>query len=53
MNTSILKRARELWAINDVPRDIARSNIRKWVKSVRQLGDKHLLAIKVTKKDEL
>jgi len=53
MNTSILKRARELWAINDVPRDIARHNIRAWVRSVRQLGDKHILAIKVTKKDEL
>jgi len=53
MNTSILKRARELWAINDVPRDIARHNIRAWVRSVRQLGYKHILAIKVTKKDEL
>jgi hypothetical protein len=52
MNTAILKRARELWAINDVPRDIARYNIRAWVRSVRQLGEKHILAIKVTKKDE-
>lgn len=50
MNTAILKRARELWAINDVPRDIARHNIRAWVKSVRLLGDRALLANKIERK---
>ncbi|CAB5207218.1 hypothetical protein UFOVP183_47 [uncultured Caudovirales phage] len=50
MNTSILKRARELWLLNDVPRNIARHNIRAWVKSVRTLGDKSLLATKVERK---
>jgi hypothetical protein len=52
MNTIILKRARELWFIHDVPRNVARHNIRAWVRSVRLLGDKHILAIKI-KKDEL
>ena len=51
MNTAILKRARELWVINDVPRDIARHNIRAWVRSVRLLGDKSLLATKVDRKE--
>lgn len=53
MNTAILKRARELWFIHDVPRNVARHNIRAWVKSVRHLGGNHILAIKITKKDEL
>ena len=52
MDTSILKRVRKLWCIYNVPRDTARHNIRAWVRSVRFLGDKHLLAIKITKKDE-
>lgn len=52
MDTSILKRGRELWFIQDVPRDIQRHNLRAWVRSVRALGDKHILAIKITKKDE-
>jgi hypothetical protein len=50
MNTTILKRARELWCVYDVPRDIARHNIRAWVRSVRLLGDKSLLATKVERK---
>ena len=52
MNTSILKRARELWCIQSVPREIQRHNLRAWVRSVRFLGDKHLLATKIFKKDE-
>jgi hypothetical protein len=52
MNTAILKRARELWANPDVSVCIQRHNIRAWVRSVRFLGNKHLLAIKITKKDE-
>jgi hypothetical protein len=52
MDTTILKRARQLWANPDVPVCIQRHNIRAWVRSVRFLGDKHLLAIKISKKDE-
>ncbi|CAB4123455.1 hypothetical protein UFOVP43_36 [uncultured Caudovirales phage] len=51
MNTIILKRARQLWCIQDVPREIQRHNLRAWVRSVRQLGDKSLLATKVERKE--
>jgi len=50
MNTTILKRARELWCIQDVPRSIQRHNTRAWVRSIKLLGDKALLATKVERK---
>jgi hypothetical protein len=53
MNTTILKRARELWTNPNVPLCTQRHNIRAWVKSVRFLGNRHLLANKIIKKDEL
>jgi len=53
MNTIILKRARELWCNDMTPITTQRHNIRAWVRSVRNLGNKHILAIKIVKKDEL
>jgi len=52
MDTTMLKRARELWCVQDVPTITQRHNIKAWIRSVRHLGDKHLLAIKILKKDE-
>ena len=52
MNTSLLKHVRTLFVHDMVPTSTARHNMRQWVKSVRLLGDKHLLAIKVPKKEK-
>ena len=43
----MLKMARRLWNVDYLPKDINRANARKWVRSVRILGDKWLLAKKV------
>jgi hypothetical protein len=50
MNTRMLKHARALWNVDYVPRETNRANQRKWVHSVRLLGDKWLLAKYVEKK---
>jgi hypothetical protein len=42
MNTALLRRARILWASGDRRTD--RHNQRAWVRSIRSLGDKWLLA---------
>jgi hypothetical protein len=42
MNTTMLSRARKLW--NTGRRDLDRHNQRAWVRSIRLLGDKWLLA---------
>ena len=42
MNTKILRRARALWASGD--RRLDRHNQRAWVRALRRLGDKWLLA---------
>lgn len=52
MNTSILKHVRTLFVHEMVPTSTARHNMRQWVRSVRRLGDKHLLANKVAKKEK-
>jgi hypothetical protein len=52
MDTTILKRAKELWCNDLTPVSTQRHNIRAWVRSMRLLGNKHLLAIKIIKKDE-
>jgi hypothetical protein len=44
MKTNMLKRARELWNVSNVPREINRSNQRKWIRGLRILGDKWLYA---------
>jgi hypothetical protein len=51
MNTRLLKHVRALFVHDMAPTSTARHNMRQWVKSVRMLGDKHLLAIKVPKKE--
>ena len=44
MNTKMLVRARELFSVPYIPNEINRANQRKWVRSVRTLGDRWLLA---------
>lgn len=50
MNTRMLKHVRQLWNVSHVPQEINRANQRKWVRSVRMLGDKWLLAKHVERK---
>lgn len=50
MNTRILKHVRSLFVREMIPMSTSRHNMRQWVRSVRRLGDKHLLAAKVAKK---
>jgi hypothetical protein len=49
MNTRFLKRARELFNVSDTPAQ-NRHNQRAWVRSLRFLGDKWLLAKQVERK---
>ena len=51
MNTKMLKHVRQLFNTQDVDKRINRHNQRQWVKSIRHLGDKWLLAKHVTRKD--
>jgi len=44
MNTTMLKKVRQLYNVDYIPYWENRQNQRKWVKSVRFLGDKWLLA---------
>lgn len=44
MNTAFLKRVRRLYCVDGVPAHIQRHNCRQWIKSIRFLGDKWLLA---------
>ena len=44
MNTKLLKHTRELFKTYDVPENVRRDYRRKWIKSVRLLGDKWLLS---------
>lgn len=50
MRTKMLKKARELFAVEIAPRHIQRHNMRAWVRSVRLLGSKWLLAEHVERK---
>jgi hypothetical protein len=51
MNTKMLKHVRTLFNTEGVDRRINRHNQRQWVKSIRHLGDKWLLATPVQRKD--
>lgn len=51
MNTKLLKHTRELFKSYDVPEHVRRSYRRKWVRSVRLLGDNWLLAKHVQRKE--
>jgi len=44
MNVTALKHVRQLWNVDYVPSHINRHNQLEWVKSVRLLGDKWLIA---------
>jgi hypothetical protein len=44
MNTTLLKLGRKLWNVEGVPREMNRRNMRHWVRALRLLGDKWLLA---------
>ena len=44
MNTTMLKRVRRHFVHNMAPRHIQRHNMLAWVRSVRHLGDKWLIA---------
>lgn len=44
MNTHRLSQARRLFICDLAPRYVQRANMRKWVMSVRNLGDRWLLA---------
>lgn len=52
MNTRMLKHVRSLWDVDYIPREINRANQRKWVRSVRTLGDRWLLAHPVSRLSE-
>jgi hypothetical protein len=43
MNTRMLRRARILWASGD--RRIDRHNTRQWIRALRMLGNRWLLAV--------
>lgn len=49
MNTRMLRRARALWASGD--RRLDRHNQRAWIRSIRRLGSRWLLATHVTRKE--
>ena len=51
MNTKLLKHSRELFKTYDVPEKVRREYRRKWIKSVRLLGDKWLLSQPVQRRD--
>ncbi len=44
MNITLLRRARRHFNCEFVSRDINRANQRKWIKAIRMLGDKWLIA---------
>jgi len=43
----LARHAVQLWNVPNVPREINRSNARKWLRSVQLLGDKWLLMKKI------
>lgn len=53
MNTKMLKHVRQLFNTEGVDVRINRHNQRQWVRSIRFLGDKWLLATPVQRKDNV
>jgi len=49
MNVEALKTVRRLFCIEGVPRNVQRHNCQQWVRSIRFLGNKWLLANPVSK----
>lgn len=52
MNRQLVRKARQLWNVPDVPVEINRANKRKWIRSVQSLGSKWLLATPVRRYEE-
>ena len=52
MKTNMLIRVRQHFNNPLSPRRVNRHNMRQWVKSVRFLGSKWLLAVKVQRKEQ-
>lgn len=50
MKTKMLVKARELFSVDYMPKEINRANQLKWVRSLRFLGDKWLLAKQIERK---
>ena len=50
MKTEALRHVRQLWSNPLAPREINRANQIKWVRAIRQLGDRWLLAQQVVRK---
>jgi len=50
MNTTLLRKAREVWLRDDIPRATARNYVLQWARSVHQLGDRWLLARYIERK---
>tara|TARA_R110000772_G_scaffold151641_1_gene262420 strand:- start:6 stop:176 length:171 start_codon:yes stop_codon:yes gene_type:complete len=44
MNTTALRHVRQLWSYDIAGRDLNRANQLKWVRAIRMLGNKWLLA---------
>jgi hypothetical protein len=53
MNTKMLRHVRTLFNTEGVEKRINRHNQRQWVRSIRFLGDKWLLATPVQRKENL
>ena len=53
MNTKMLRHVRTLFNTDGVERRINRHNQRQWVRSIRFLGDKWLLATPVKRKEDV
>jgi hypothetical protein len=51
MNITMLRHVRQMWNVSHVSQEINRANQRKWVRSVRRLGDKWLLAKHIERKE--
>ncbi len=50
MNTTLLRRVRQMFNTPDVPAHVNRHQQRQWVRSVRHLGDRWLLAKPINKR---
>lgn len=51
MKTNLLKKLRKMYCHPDAPRSVARHNCRAWVRSVRYLGGKWLLAQPINRQE--
>ncbi len=50
MNTNMLRRSRALWSSPSVDPSVNRANQRKWVRAIRILGPRWILAQHVERK---